>query len=47
MKAEADMVGYYEQKYTEAMTQFIRLCAGLERGDAYREGQKKIPFNQL
>ena len=47
MKAEADMVGYYEQKYSEAMTQFIRLCAGLERGDAYREGQKKIPFNQV
>jgi len=47
MKGESDLTGYYESQYQEALAQFTRLCAGLERGDAYREGQKKIPFNQV
>ena len=42
MKGEADLVGYYEQKYQEALQQLVRLGAGLERGDAYRDGQAKI-----
>jgi hypothetical protein len=42
MKGEADMVGYYEQKYQEAIQQLIRLGTGLERGDTYRNGQAKI-----
>ena len=42
MKGEADMVGYYEQKYQEALDQLRRLGDGLERGDAYRDGQLKI-----
>ena len=42
MKGEADMVGYYENKYQEALAQLKRLGDGLERGDAYRDGQTKI-----
>jgi hypothetical protein len=45
MKGEADLVGYYEQKYQEAMSQLNRLGTGLERGDAYRDGQAKIKVN--
>jgi hypothetical protein len=45
MKAEADMVGYYEQKYQEALEQLNRLGTGLERGDAYRDGQARIRVN--
>ena len=47
MKAEADMVGYYESKYTEAIAQLKRLGDGLERNDAYRKGQTSLPYNQL
>jgi hypothetical protein len=47
MKGEQDMVGYYEQKFQEALGQLKRLCDGLERGDAYREGQTKIPLKAL
>lgn len=43
MKAEQDMVAYYEQKFAEAMSQLKRLGDGLERGDAYRDGQTKLP----
>ena len=42
MKGEADMVKYYDQKYAEAMTNLQRLCDGMERGDAYRDGQTKL-----
>ena len=42
MKGEQDLVGYYEQKYQEALQQLNRLGTGLERGDAYRNGQAKI-----
>ena len=43
MKGEQDMVKYYEDKYAEALTQLKRLGDGLERGDAYRDGQVKLP----
>ena len=42
MKGEADMMAYYQQKYTEALSQLNRLGSGLERGDAYRDGQYKM-----
>jgi len=42
MKGESDLVKYYEDKYTEAMSQLNRLGSGLERGDAYRDGQYRI-----
>lgn len=42
LKGEADMIAQYEKKYQEAMSQLNRLGTGLERGDAYRDGQAKI-----
>ena len=45
MKGEADMVSYYEKMYQEAIQQLNRLGTGLERGDAYRNGQAKIRVN--
>lgn len=42
MKGEQDLVQYYEQKYQEALQQLNRLGTGLERGDAYRNGQARI-----
>ena len=45
MKGEQDLVAYYEQKYGEALEQLNRLGTGLERGDAYRDGQAKIKVN--
>jgi hypothetical protein len=42
MKGEQDLVKYYEEKYAEALSQLNRLGSGLERGDAYREGQSRI-----
>lgn len=47
MKGEADMVGYYEQKYQEALGQLKRLGDGLERGDSYRNNQTKLPYSSL
>jgi len=41
-KGEQDLVTYYEQKFQEAIQQLIRLGAGLERGDSYRDGQYRI-----
>jgi hypothetical protein len=45
MKGEQDLVKYYEEKYMEALQQLNRLGTGLERGDAYRDGQAKIKVN--
>jgi len=45
MKGEQDMVTYYEDKYKEALQLAIRLGNGLERGDAYRDGQTKLNTN--
>jgi len=45
MKGEQDMVAYYEKKYVEALQQLIRLGAGLEQGDTYRDGQAKVRVN--
>lgn len=44
-KGEQDMVSYYEKMYQESMSQLNRLGTGLERGDAYRDGQAKIKVN--
>ena len=41
-KGEQDMVAYYEQRFQEALAQLARLGDGLERGDAYRDGQARI-----
>jgi hypothetical protein len=45
MKGEQDLVSYYENKYQEALAQLKRLGDGLERGDAYRDGQTKLRVN--
>ena len=42
LKGEQDMMAAYEKKYMDAMAQLNRLGTGLERGDAYRDGQAKI-----
>jgi len=42
MKGEQDLIKYYEDKYNEALAQLNRLGSGLERGDAYRDGQYRI-----
>ncbi len=46
MKGEQDMMAYYEKKFQDAISQLNRLGTGLERGDAYRDGQAKIKVNQ-
>jgi hypothetical protein len=43
LKGEADMMQNYEAKYQEALAQLKRLGDGLDRQDAYRSGQARIP----
>jgi len=45
MKGEADMMTLYNTKYQEALNMAKRLGDGLERGDAYRDGQTKLKVN--
>ena len=47
MKGEPDILASYIAKYNEALGQLKRLGDGLERGDAYRDGQTKLRYNQL
>ena len=42
MKGEADMVALINAKYQEALGMAKRLGDGLERGDAYRNGQYRV-----
>ena len=42
MKGEQDMVTYYENMFQNAIEQIKRLGDGLDRGDAYRDGQTKL-----
>lgn len=44
-RAEPDMMAAIDAKYNEAFQQLNRLGTGLERGDAYRDGQAKIRVN--
>ena len=43
LKGEADLIQNYEQKYQEAMQMLLRMGDGLNRRDAYRTGQVRIP----
>jgi hypothetical protein len=43
MKGEPDVIAGYQKRYDEAMILAKRLGDGMERGDAYRDGQVKIP----
>jgi len=42
LKGEQDVMAAYEKKFQDALAQLNRLGTGLERGDAYRDGQAKI-----
>ena len=42
MKGEPDIYAGYENKYKEALALAKRLGDGMERGDAYRDGQVKV-----
>ena len=42
MKGEADLITLYNTKYNEALALAKRLGDGMERGDAYRDGQVKL-----
>jgi hypothetical protein len=42
MKGEQDLMAIYDGKYKEALGLAKRLGDGLERGDAYRDGQAKV-----
>jgi hypothetical protein len=47
MKGEQDMMALYDGKYKEALALAQRLGDGLERGDAYRNGQyRQAPLPQ-
>ena len=46
MKGEQDMMAYYDKKFQDALSQLNRLGTGLERGDAYRDGQARIKVTQ-
>jgi hypothetical protein len=41
------LIKYYEDKYQEAIGQLRRLGDGLERNDAYRQGQTSLQYNKL
>jgi hypothetical protein len=43
LKGEADLIANYEQKYQEAMQMLYRMGDGLNRRDAYRSGQVRVP----
>jgi hypothetical protein len=43
MKGETDMMALYNAKYQEALSLASRLGNGLERSDAYRSGQFRMP----
>lgn len=45
LKGDADLITLYDKKYQEALGQLNRLGTGLERGDAYRDGQARIKVN--
>jgi hypothetical protein len=47
MKSDADVMTVYKTRYDEALSLLKRLGDGLERGDAYRNGQTKLQYNKL
>jgi len=42
MKGEPDLIQNYESKYQESLAQLTRLGDGLNRRDAYRDGQPRV-----
>ena len=45
MKSDNDTVTFYKDRYTEELSLLKRLGDGMERGDAYRDGQTKLNTN--
>ena len=45
MKGEADVIANYMKRYEEAIMLAKRLGDGMERRDAYRSGQIRVPVN--
>lgn len=45
MKGEVEIIAQYQKRYDEALGQLKRLGDGLDRKDAYRNGQANIPVN--
>ena len=45
MKSDAETINFYKDRYGEALALLTRLGNGLERGDAYRDGQTKLNTN--
>ena len=45
MKSDPDIMAVYKGRYDEALALLKRLGDGLERGDAYRDGQTKLDTN--
>jgi hypothetical protein len=43
MKQEQDLIALYDNKFKEALVMAKRLGDGLERSDAYRSGQARMP----
>lgn len=43
LKGDAEIMTQYRQRYEEAMTLLNTLATGKDRGDAYRNGQARIP----
>ena len=43
LKGDPDLMQYYENKYQESLALLKRLGDGLDRQDAYRSGQVRIP----
>lgn len=45
MKGEADVIAGYQKRYDDALMQLKRLGDGMDRRDAYRNGQVSNPVN--
>lgn len=45
MKGEQDVIAQYQKRYDEALMMAKRLGDGMERGDAYRNGQARVQVN--
>jgi hypothetical protein len=43
MKGEADVMGFYQKRYDEAMAMLKQLGEGKNRQDMYRSGQARYP----
>jgi hypothetical protein len=43
MKGETDMMALYDAKYKEALGLLKNLGDGKQRGDAYQDGQVRLP----